>query len=457
MWPEGLHVHMIGIGGAGMSSMARYLRDAGAFVTGSDRQASPLFLALQREGIDVTLGEGGSLPGDGLDLAVCTAAATEGNPGVAACRREGIPVLKYSAMLGRIMERHRGIAVAGTHGKTSVSAMIAFLLDRCGLSPSFVIGGVVSCLGGVGGGCGRGEHLVVEACEFSRSFLDLRPSISVVTNVEEDHLDYYRDLDDLRGAFADFLSRRQEGGDLIVWDGIPDPETLTADEIMTYGFGDYSFLRISDVVPDRKGSTFSLFLRGDPLGEFRINQPGRHSVLNGAASILAALRAGCTIESLRDVIPLFAGVARRMERRGRFGQVTLYSDYAHHPSEIAAVSEALRTAHPGERIVTVYQAHQRSRTAYFFDGLAEALARFDLSLVVDTFSVREENVDHLPDGRALAERIKQESAQSSFIGSLSGAAEKTVARLEAGDVLVLMGAGDIDEITRPLEEKLSLL
>jgi len=460
MWPEGKRVHMIGIGGAGMSSLARYFRDAGARVTGSDSRASPLLEGLVRDGFNVTDIQDRRNVEANVDFAVRTAAAAPANPEVEACSRKGIDLLKYSEALGRAMDNNIGIAVAGTHGKTTVSAMTAYLMRECGLDPSFVIGAAAACLGGVGGARGSGEHLVVEACEYDRSFLNLAPSMIVITNIEEDHLDYYRDLDDLREAFADLVRLGKEGGTVIAWDGIPDLEEVTGREklqVLTYGFGECADLRAVDLDPGRDGTRFGLLHRGDSLGDFRVSQTGRHTVLNAAAAVMATLRGGGRIESVRRALPRFEGLSRRMERRGRFGGVTLYSDYAHHPSEIDAVCEAMRTAHPASRLVTVYQAHQRSRTAHFFDGLARSLAGFDCTLLLDSFSVRESGVEDLPDGRDLAEAVTRRGGCSYYIGALHEAPDRICAHVENGDVLILMGAGDIDEAARSLAEKLRAL
>lgn len=460
MQTEGLRIHMVGIGGAGMSSLARYLRDGQALVTGSDSKRSSIFDTLAHEGFRVVPTQDSHNLDQGTDVAVYTAAVNRQNPELRACAEQGIPAFKYSEMLGRIMENHQGIAVAGTHGKTSVAAMTAFLLKQCGLDPSYVIGGDASCLGDVGGARGSGRHLVVEACEFSRSFLDLKPSMAVITNIEEDHLDYYRDLDDLRQAFRDFIARCENGSDLIACDSIPDLGELAHDfggEILTYGFSEGADFRGVDPRFDRLGSNFEVHLRGDSLGTFRISRPGRHSVLNALASLAAALRAGCALEDVRAALPAFGGVARRMEDRGRFGSITLYSDYAHHPSEIACVHESLRLAHPDERLITVYQAHQRTRTAYFLDGLASALGEFDQALVAETFSVREQNVDHLPGGKELSDAVVERGGCSTFIGPKEDAHERILSSLEKNDVLVLMGAGDIDEIAQSLGEKLRSL
>jgi UDP-N-acetylmuramate--alanine ligase len=320
-----------------------------------------------------------------------------------------------------------------------------------------VIGGNVPGLGGKGGARGKGKHLVVEACEFARSFLDLAPALAVLTGIEEDHMDCYQDLGDLRGAFADFVARLRMGGAIIAWDGIDDLNALlrgNSREVLTYGLTEAATFQAQDLVSDSQGTSFSLLHRGDPLGAFRVNQPGQHSVLNATAAVVAALQAGCALEQVRLSLPEFAGVSRRMERCGCFGAVTLYSDYAHHPSEIAAVAQALRTAHPGQRLVTAYQAHQRTRTAYFLDGLAESLARFDAAFVVETFSVREQAVEDLPGGEELTAAVRKRGGRADFIGSLGQAVDNLCPHLEERDVLVIMGAGDIDEITRPVAEKL---
>jgi len=434
-----------------MSSLARYLRDAGAEVTGSDAHLSPLVEKLISDRFSVRVGENAEPDGSSVDIVVHTAAVAPDHPEVRACCLAGAARLKYSEMLGRVIDSHKGVAVAGTHGKTTVASLIAFLLKKCGLDPSFVLGGTVSDLGGVGGAGGRGRHFVVEACEYDRSFLNLSPSCIVLLNVEEDHLDYYKDIDDLRGAFASFAGKLREGGEVIAWHEIPYLDRIIGfvdKPVRTFGFEEGADLVISNVTGDREGSFFDLTFQGARLGTFRFNTPGRHSVLNAAAAILAALQAGAHLGKVREAVSSFCGVARRLERVDRIGDCVVYSDYAHHPTEISAVFEAMRTAYPGRRLVTVFQAHQRSRTAFFFDGLADALAQFDLSVLVETFSVRETGVDHLPGGEALADAVAARNGQSSFLGSLHEAPARLPALLEEDDVVVLMGAGEIGELAQ---------
>jgi len=447
---EGRSIYMIGVGGAGMSSLARYLHGAGAAVHGTDRHPGSLS-ALVRDGVVTPPPANGrsTCLCDGMDYVVRTAAAQATTPEVKALTGRGVPLLKYAEMLGLIMKAHRGFAVAGTHGKTTVSALIAHLLRGCDLDPSFVIGGTVPSLGGLGGARGKGDILVVEACEFDRSFLNLEPDLLVITNIEEDHLDCYRDLEDLRAAFAALIARVGGEQRVILWEGIPDREDLCCGaerQPLTFGLQSTSTLHARNVRLDGRGSSFELVFRQQSLGEFRVNQPGNHNVRNALAAVAAALEAGCDVEAVRRALPGFTGVDRRLECRGTFHDVTLYSDYAHHPTEIAAVQETLRLVHPDRRVVTVYQAHQRSRTAFFLERLAVNLARFDLTLVLETFSVRETDVDHLPDGRALSAAIAEEGGHTAFIGGLEGVADRIAGFLRRGDVLVLMGAGDIDEV-----------
>ena len=448
-----------------MSALARYLRSAGAVVSGSDIHRSSMYEALQRDGFRVYDGQEETNVTNRIELAIHTAAAASGNPEVTACREKGIPLKKYAEMLGHIMKEHEGIAVSGTHGKTTVSAMTAFLLRAGGCDPSFVIGGTVPSLGGVGGGKGKGRLLVVEACEFDRSFLNLAPRRVVVTNIEEDHLDCYSGLEDLRGAFAAFLGKLNKSGpdrgsgDVIAWDSIEDLNAIAGrdmESIFTFGFEEDASLRIIRPKPDRSGTAFDIVYRGNESGPFRINMPGRHNVLNAGAAILTANRSGCDLKAIKKALPEFNGVSRRLELRVKSNTLAFYSDYAHHPTEIRAVCEALRTAHPKHRVVAVYQAHQRSRTAYFLDGLGEALACFDLALLVETFSVRENAVDHLPGGRELSRSVVRSGGRSFFIGEHSEIPDKVPVYLEDGDVLVFMGAGNIDEVAGVFEKKLHL-
>lgn len=456
---EERRIHMVGIGGSGMSSLALFLKERGARVTGEDRIQSPVLARLERRGIPVYLEEGGNgaLPPE-TELVVHSAAVGPDHPRVADARGRGIPVRKYAQALGAVMDRYRGIAVAGSHGKTTVSALCAFLLRACGRDPSFVIGGVIPDLAG-GGGAGRGEWFVAEACEYDRSFLNLNPEIAVVTNVEPDHLDYYGDFEHLKEAFRRFVARAAaRRGTVVVEEGTAglfrDAESsgLT---VRTYGFGPAADLVIHPEPVEAGGAACRLSYRTEDLGRFHLDLPGRHNMLNGAAAFMVGLALDLPPTRMVEALSRFRGVKRRLEERGCRGGVRIFSDYAHHPTEIRAVAEALRERFPGTRLVAAYQGHQDWRTAYFLEEMAEALSRFDEVLVLETFSVREERPDASAGAETLVAAVRRSGGDASFAGGLRQAPREITARVAEGDLLVLMGAGDIDEISGVVETVLS--
>lgn len=460
MWPEGLKTYMVGIGGSGMSSLAVFLHESGVSVSGSDASSTRILADLEERGIRILprRHDGGSLP-QGLDFLVHTAAVDASEPEVARAQEQGLEVLKYSQMLGRLMNRLKGVAVAGSHGKTSVSALSAYLLRAAGMSPSFVFGGDAPDLGG-GGGRGDGDVFIAEACEFDRSFLNLKPRFAIVTNLEPDHLDFYGTFGRLTEAFLEFLSGIAEHrGSLVIWDEaarILRPSRFEGLDISTYGYGRECDLRISHVRSLKDGTGFRLAAEGRDLGEWISRQPGRHSVLNAAAACLFALKIGVSPGLLKEALPRFRGIRRRLESKGALGGVEVFSDYAHHPTEIKAVLDTLRERFPSSRLVVAYQGHQKWRTGYFMKSMGEVLAGFDLALILKTFSVREKDTRGLPGARDLCEQVIASGGASCYVGALDEAPYAIVPHLEKDDVLVLMGAGSIDEISGIVEEKLSL-
>jgi UDP-N-acetylmuramate--alanine ligase len=457
--PEGKKIHMVGIGGAGMSSMALHLMERGATVSGFDDHGSSVLRHLESRGIRIfdSDSSGRRLPSD-TQFLVHTAAVDEKDPHLVSARRQGVEVMKYAGMLGRLMSSYTGIAVAGTHGKTSVSALCAWLLKATGKSPSYVIGGYVEDLKG-GGGAGCGEYFVVEACEFDRSFLKLEPNWAVITNLEPDHLDYFGSFDSLRSAFEEFiqgLAERQ--GRLVIWDEtvkILDPGRFEGLETWTYGFNDHADLRITEFEHEEGCARFGLVYHGEELGRFLLRTPGRHNVLNAAAASLVALKLGITSSGLRKALADFHGVLRRLEDRGVFGKVRVFSDYAHHPTEVKAVLDTLRILYPASRLVVAYQGHQLWRTDFFLKEFVRIFAGFDLALFLKTFSVREKETRNLPDSEVLAAEVEKGGGRAIYVGDLDQAPSAMLPHIREGDVLVLMGAGNIDELSGKITRALS--
>ena len=459
MWPEGQRIHLAGVGGSGMRSLARYLVLGGATLTGSDLNGPAGLDELLDLGLTLIEGDrqGVALP-EVVDLVVHTAAVSSNHPLLKDARDRGVEVLKYSRMLGRIMEHFNGVAVAGTHGKTSVSALSAWLLRHGGRQPSYVVGGEAPDLSG-GGGWGAGDLFIAEACEFDRSFLNLKPLWAIVTNLEPDHLDYYGTFENLIDAFAELLrgvaARR---GFLVLCEDAAkylNPLHFTGLTTWTYGFSEGSDLRILDMVQVGENVHFRIDHEGRSLGRFTLRQPGRHNVLNAAAALLLGLKMGVSPDTLREGLKRFRGVKRRLEDRGLFGGIRLLSDYAHHPTEVRAVHQALRSRYPNARIVVAYQGHQNWRMGYFLDDFAGYFARFDEALILDTFSVREGPGQDHPDGRSLVEAIRTAGGRSHFAGGLVEAPREIAKCVKEGDILVIMGAGDIDGIFGDLEAVLS--
>jgi UDP-N-acetylmuramate--alanine ligase len=459
-WPEGVRVHMVGIGGSGMSSLALFLKERGALVSGSDRSSTPIVDGLRNRGITVSAPctDFDELPAD-TKILIHTAAADESDARIRAARRQGIEVLKYSQMLGRIMGSYLGIAVAGSHGKTSVTALTAYLLREARMGPSFVLGGSAPDLGG-GGGSGQGDFFVAEACEYDRSFLNLKPRYAIVTNLEEDHLDYYGSFESLYRAFETFIAEiAQQGGHLVIGEDAAralNPYRFSGLKVWTYGFGKDADLIVSNAIPSGERVAFHMTYHGQDLGAFQMNLPGRHSVLNAGAACLLALKLGAPVSAIKEALPRFRGVRRRLEERGVFGGVRVFSDYAHHPTEVHAVLDSLRVHYPGSRLIAAYQGHQDWRTGFFLNEFGKVLAGFDLAMILKTFSVREKKTEDLPDGEVLAETVNRCGGHSFYVGDLSMAASAMVPHLKKGDLLVLMGAGNIDEISGIVEKQLSV-
>ncbi len=442
---NGRRVHIVGIGGIGLSAMARVLLARGAQVSGSDQVASAMTDELTRLGVRVFIGHRAENLGD-ADLVLVTSAAREDNVEVMEARRRGIRVARRYDFFPELTAGKTTIAVAGTHGKTTTTGLIATILADAGLDPDAVIGGVIPELGG-NARAGCGDYFVVEADEYDRAFLGLRPRLAVVTSIEMDHPDCFRDVDAVERAFREFLARVPPDGVVI---GCGDAERV-ARVLQTapargvrYGFGADNDWRASDArVNAQGGSDFVVWRGGARVGEFALRIPGLHNVSNALAALVVADGVGVDFSRARETLARFRGAARRFEVKGEFRGVIVVDDYAHHPSEIRATLAAARRRYPGRAIWAVFQPHTYSRTDALLDEFAAAFVDADHVIVTEIYAARERE-SHGVSSAHIVERMEHRDAR--FIGALERCVEFLARNVRAGDVLITLGAGDVNRV-----------
>lgn len=458
--PTGARVHLVGVGGAGMSPLAHILLERGHPVSGSDLRAGRACTALAAMGATVSVGHAAANV-EGADIVAVSTAVPPDNPEVRRARELGLPVLRRAELLDVLMTGHRRVLVAGTHGKTTTTSMTTVCLQAAGLDPSFAIGGTLS-EAGTSAHHGTGQVFVAEADEAYGSFAWLTADAAVVTNVELDHHDHYADLAAVRQAFLHFLDRRPQEPDgtrsgpaLLCMDdpGARGLRDEVAPPVSTYGEHADADLRVRDVVLAADESRFRLALGGDDLGAFRLRLPGRHNVANAAAAAAAALWAGAGPDAVRAALGAFAGAQRRFQRLGSAGGVTVIDDYGHHPTELAATLSAARQIAPGGRIVAIFQPHRYSRTAALGRELGAALAGADLAVVTDVYAAGEPPVPGVT-GELVADAAAAAGVAAEFVPAGSDLVTAVSARLAAGDVVVTLGAGDITELGPQLLRRL---
>jgi UDP-N-acetylmuramate--alanine ligase len=444
MLREGMHIHLVGIGGAGLSAIARVLMELGYRVSGSDCAESEQTAALAAEGAKVSTDHVAANI-DGADVLLVSSAIPPENPEVEAARAAGIPVLKRAEVLGQLMAGLTGIAVAGAHGKTTTTAMLALVLTAAGWDPSFIVGGTVPELG-TNARAGRGDLFVVEADEYDRMFLGLEPEVAVLTVVEHDHPDCYPTLESLQDAFREFIGRLSPEGLLVACADDPGVRTLgkewesTGGVVRWYGLGAEATWRATDLQPNQAGgSDFVVSRNGQTVGLVRLRIPGRHNVLNALATIVVADWLGLPFETARSALTEFRGVDRRFEIKGEVAGVTVVDDYAHHPTEIRATLAAARERFPGRRVWAVFQPHTYSRTRALLDEFARAFADADEVVVLKIYPARETNALGVS-AQQLVSHMAHPSAR--YIRSRHAAVDYLADHLEPGDVLLTMGAGD---------------
>ena len=458
-------VHFIGIGGSGLSAIARLLKESGYEVTGSDKSLSQFAVDLQNDGVSIYVGHH---PRNvtGADWVVRSSAVTDDNPEVAAAKHAGIPVYKRADFLGQLMAEKNGIAVAGTHGKTTTTAMIAWMLYAMKLDPSFIAGGTLNNLK-INARAGRGEAFVIEADEYDRMFLGLKPRIEVVTNVEHDHPDCYPRFEDMYAAFQNFVDLLPADGTLVASAEDEGAVTLLSyARSRTLNVVSYSvqsettikspqWIQARTVKPNERGGfNFSAVTNmgaaaaGNVHGSLQV--PGEHNVRNALAALSVAALLGIPLQPAADSLGEFTGTGRRFELRGERKGVTVIDDYAHHPTEIRATLAAARARYPNRRIWAVWQPHTYSRTQIFFFEFSRAFADADEVLVTAIYASREAKQDF--SASEIVSAMPHPSAQ--YTGSLEETTKQLLRKLRSGDVLIVLSAGDADRISADILKRL---
>ncbi len=441
------HVHFIGIGGTGLSAIARVLLEKGYAVSGSDREASPLFNALTEAGARTFLGHAPEQIA-GADLVVRSSAIPSSNPEVAAAEAQGIPVLKRADFLAEVTRGQDVIAVAGTHGKTTTTAMLIWILEEMGVDPSFIAGGVVSQLKR-NAHYGSGPYFVIEADEYDNMFLGLAPKVAIVTNIEHDHPDCFPTEADYEQAFRAFLGRVQGDGLAMVCQDNPGARSLGAElreQLTVLGYGtapeaDYQATEIDFI---EGWPVFRLRFGEEDLGRVRLHVPGRHNVLNATGALAVLHLLGLELAPAIKALSAFTGAGRRFEVLGEAGGVTVIDDYGHHPTEIAATLEAARTRFPQSRIWAVWQPHTYTRTQSLAPDFIEALNLADRALVLKIYAAREADPGY--SARAIAEALP--AGKADYTDTFESAQALLLEELAPGDVLIVFSAGDATQVSR---------
>lgn len=450
-------IHMIGIGGAGMSGIAEVLVNLGYQVSGSDIRASAVTSRLERKGIPVFIGHAEANVGS-ADVVVSSSAVDEGNPEVTAARAARIPVVPRAEMLAELMRYRHGIAVAGTHGKTTTTSLIANVFAEAGLDPTFVIGGLVNSVGS-NAQLGASRFLIAEADESDASFLHLQPMVTVVTNVEADHMDTYGgDFSLLRRTYLEFLHNLPFYGvavlcvdDPVIREMLPE----VTRQVITYGFAEDADYRIDEVDKVGLATRFVVHRPGAaPALAINLNMPGTHNVLNAAAAVAVACDEGLDDAAIQRGLASFAGVGRRFTRMGELvlpgGTAELVDDYGHHPTEVRATLESARQVWPDRRVVMIYQPHRYTRTRDLYEDFVAVLSRCDVLLLLDVYPAGEDPIPGA-DSRSLARSIRQRGRlEPVFVERLEDVPAVLCGIVGEGDVVITQGAGNVGRLAQDL-------
>jgi UDP-N-acetylmuramate--alanine ligase len=440
-------IHFVGIGGIGMSGIAEVLHNLGYDVTGSDIRESDTTIRLRKLGIKIFIGHDEKNI-DNAHVVVISSAVSPTNPEVVAAKDHAVPVIPRAEMLAELGRLKYGILVAGAHGKTTTTSLIATLLGEGGLDPTVVIGGKLKAIGS-NAHLGKGEFLVAEADESDGSFLKLSPTIAVITNIDREHMDFFKDIETLKSAFLSFINKVPFYGVAIVCKENEHTRTIIPQikrRVLTYGLSHDSDMYAKNIRYEGTKNVFEAVFKGDSLGIFTVPVPGVHNVLNSLAAILTAMELQVPLEKIRVGLGSFGGIQRRFELRGEAREIRVFDDYGHHPVEIRAVLKAARECFSDNRIVVIFQPHRFSRTRDLMDDFALSFGAADRLYILDIYAASEAPIEGITSEVLLKKTRDVGSMNADHISDRKEMVKTVLADLRPGDVLLTLGAGDVYKI-----------
>jgi UDP-N-acetylmuramate--alanine ligase len=436
-------IHFVGIGGIGMSGIAELMLNRGFIISGSDMNESANVKRLRSLGIPVAIGHSIENIKD-ADVVVYSSAVDTRNPEIQAAKEKNIPVIKRSEMLAETMRMKYGIGIAGTHGKTTTTSMVGLVLTEAGIDPTIIVGGKLSGLGGTNARLGHSDYIVVEADEFDRTFLSLTPSIAAITTLETDHLDTYKDLDDIKTAFVEFANKVPFFGFVVLCldePALQDIRPLIKKKIISYGTTQQADVRAVDIMFNKFSSTYTLIYKGKELGKITLNIPGKHNINNSLVAVTIAKELGVDFSVIKKALEAFTGVYRRFETKYN-NEILVVDDYAHHPTEIKATLAGIRNGWK-RRLIAVFQPHLYSRTRDFYAEFGREFLNSDIFICTDVYPAREEKIEGIS-GELIANAAKSFGHKNViYIENKEDIPETLLNIVQNQDIIVTLGAGDV--------------
>ncbi len=443
------NIHCIGIGGVGLSAIAEILMSRGCNVSGSDMKESDITSSLAKKGARIYIGHRAENV-DNADVLVYSAAVAQDNPEIVRATERGIPILSRAEMLGMLMDEYKNsIAISGTHGKTTTTSMVSLILDRAGVEPTILVGGNLS---EIGGNCkiGQGEFFVTEACEYMDSFLSLRPKMEVILNIDSDHLDYFKDINQIVKSFDTFAHLVPETGTIVAYDSnaFVNQVVNQLQNVITFGLNENSDYYAVDISFNENGMpAFTVLKKGEELARVQLSVPGEHNIINAMAAFACTHVLGVDAEVIKETLEKFRGTQRRFDILGTTAKgAKVVDDYAHHPTEIKATLSACQNV-PHNKLWCIFQPHTYTRTRALFDDFAEAFEKTDILILTEIYAAREKNIYKISSSQ-LAEKIKEDcpDKQVMFMEDFQAIARYVNSNAESGDMVVTMGAGDVYKV-----------